>query len=54
MAIIYQWTTSSGNRVNLDDMSEGHLRNILKMLMRQDRILPKRDNECDATEVDIY
>tara|TARA_R100001440_G_scaffold32831_3_gene51662 strand:- start:4601 stop:4855 length:255 start_codon:yes stop_codon:yes gene_type:complete len=29
------WTMSNGHKINVDDMSESHLRNTLKMLIRK-------------------
>lgn len=28
------WTTKNGNKIDIDDMTESHLRNVLKMIMR--------------------
>ncbi len=50
----YYWTTRDGRKINLNDMTESHLRNTLKLLIRKNRILPPDDGLCDATEVDIY
>ncbi len=30
----YYWTTKEGHKISVDDMTEEHLRNTLKMLMR--------------------
>jgi len=31
---IYYWTTKSGKKINVDDMDIEHLRNTLKMIIR--------------------
>jgi hypothetical protein len=48
----YYWTTKDGNKINVDDMSEEHLRNVLKLLIRRQEksVL----DYCDATIWDIY
>ena len=30
----YFWTMKNGEKINVDDMTESHLRNTLKMIMR--------------------
>ena len=30
----YYWTTKDGRKLNLDDMDENHLRNCLKLIIR--------------------
>jgi hypothetical protein len=64
------WTMKNGQKIDVDDMDENHLRNTLKMLLRNNRVKPKMGNierkfneeyiddlpscECDATPFDIY
>jgi hypothetical protein len=31
----YFWTTREGKKINVDDMDINHLRNVLKMIIRQ-------------------
>lgn len=48
----YYWTMKNGNKISVDDMTEEHLRNVLKLIIRRkDKALW---NYCDATECDIY
>jgi hypothetical protein len=56
----------NGKKISVDDMDIDHLRNVLKMILRERqtkssignierRFLEDRINEeCDATEIDIY
>lgn len=36
MSIIY-WTTKNGSKINIDEMSIEHLRNTLKMIIKQNQ-----------------
>ena len=38
----YYWTTKSGEKINVDDMDLTHLRNTLKMIIRNIENQPKR------------
>lgn len=38
----YYWTTKSGEKINVDDMDITHLRNALKMIIRNVENQPKR------------
>jgi hypothetical protein len=40
----YYWTTKSGEKINVDDMDITHLRNALKMIIRNVENQPKRIN----------
>jgi hypothetical protein len=40
----YYWTTKSGEKINVDDMDLNHLRNALKMILRNVENQPKRIN----------
>jgi len=31
----YFWTMKNGEKINVDDMTESHLRNVLKLLIRR-------------------
>ena len=46
------WTQKDGTKISVDDMSVEHLRNTLKMIIRRSRDFD--EDECDATEMDIY
>lgn len=46
----YYWTTKDGNKINVDDMSEEHLRNVLKLIIRRN----KKYENCDATIWDTF
>lgn len=47
----YYWTMRDGTKIDVDDMSEEHLRNVLKLILRR-----KESNHtlCDATIWDTY
>lgn len=67
MSKVY-WTMKNGKKIDVDTMSENHLRNTLKMIIRNNR----KTSECninkrfieagieqtyydmDATEIDLY
>jgi hypothetical protein len=40
----YYWTTKTGEKINVDDMDLNHLRNALKMIIRNIENQPKRIN----------
>jgi hypothetical protein len=40
----YYWTTKTGEKINVDDMDLNHLRNALKMIIRNVENKPKRIN----------
>ncbi len=40
----YYWTTKTGEKINVDDMDITHLRNALKMIIRNVENKPKRIN----------
>jgi hypothetical protein len=40
----YYWTTRAGEKINVDDMDLNHLRNALKMIIRNVENKPKRIN----------
>jgi len=46
----YYWTMKNGKKIDVDDMSEQHLRNVLKLILKRNKIY----NQCDATIWDIY
>lgn len=61
------WTMRNGEKIDVDEMSVEHLRNTLKMIIRNERKTSdpddaffdkshsfKRERYCDATEIDIY
>ena len=48
------WTQKDGTKISVDDMTESHLRNTLKLLLKRSRLMKQYESECDATEVDIY
>lgn len=41
----YYWAMKNGKKVDVDDMTEDHLRNVLKMIIRN-----KEDNEPRGDE----
>jgi hypothetical protein len=63
--IIY-WTMKNGQKIDIMEMDINHLRNVLKMILRKNRVKKPIGNidrkfledriaeECDATEIDIY
>lgn len=40
----YYWTTRAGEKINVDDMDIEHLRNALKMIIRNSQ--PKENKFC--------
>ena len=54
MAEKIYWKTSNGKKINVDDMDEKHLRNTLKMLIRNDWINISKDSDCDALISDTF
>ena len=74
------WKKKNGDLISIDDMDENHLRNTLKMIVRNNQKVqttcphnatqalelsgdeandfnnnyPGDDDDCDATECDIY
>jgi hypothetical protein len=41
---IYYWKTKTGDKINVDEMEITHLRNTLKMIIRNIEMQPKRIN----------
>ena len=41
--IEYFWTMKNGEKINIDDMTESHLRNVLKLIIRRLKEEPKDD-----------
>jgi hypothetical protein len=41
---IYYWKTQTGDKINVDEMDITHLRNTLKMILRNMENQPKRIN----------
>jgi hypothetical protein len=37
----YFWTMKNGEKINIDDMTESHLRNVLKLIIRRTEDVPK-------------
>jgi hypothetical protein len=35
------WTMKTGQQIDIDEMSESHLRNTLKMIVRNSQVKPK-------------
>jgi hypothetical protein len=66
MSNIQYWTMKNGKKISVDDMDIDHLRNVLKMILRERQTKSSIGNierrfledniayECDATEIDIY
>jgi hypothetical protein len=48
------WKTKSGELINVDDMTESHLRNVLKMLIRNNLISKLRQPERDDKWSHLY
>ena len=42
----YYWTMADGNKINVDDMTENHLKNVLKLLLKR--------NESSAKKLHIH
>lgn len=43
------WTTKNGNKINIDDMSIEHLRNALKIIVNQNKNIPK-NSPCNINQ----
>jgi hypothetical protein len=39
------WTTATGQKIDVDDMSEAHVKNILKMILRTSRTVQVKARE---------
>lgn len=57
MSIIY-WTTKNGSKIDIDEMSIEHLRNPLKMIVRQNQNIQKKcphniDNAISFSDEEI-
>lgn len=56
----YYWTTKTGEKIDIDDMSTQHLRNVLKMLIRvankNDKPIATDDelNDSNYGDIDYY
>ena len=42
----YYWTMKDGNKIDVDDMTENHLRNVLKLILKR--------NESSAKKLHIH
>ena len=38
----YYWTMKDGNKIDVDDMTESHLKNVLKLLLRRNESSDKK------------
>jgi len=52
----YFWTMKNGEKINVDDMTESHLRNVLKLLIRRSEEVPNTcpNNIEDALDMSWY
>lgn len=54
------WTQKNGEKIDVDEMTEEHLRNTLKMLIRKEERRQffedeeQRQRNDEASEIDIY
>lgn len=46
----YYWTLKNGDKISVDDMTEEHLRNVLKLIIKRS----KSYKNCDATIWDTF
>jgi hypothetical protein len=46
----YYWTTKDGQKIDVDLMTESHLRNVLKMILRNIEIPTKKRNQIGNIE----
>ena len=49
METIY-WTMKNGQKINVDEMSVEHLRNTLKMIIRNSEKRQTNSNSCNITQ----
>lgn len=49
METIY-WTMKNGQKINVDEMSVEHLRNTLKMIIRNSEKKQTNSNSCNITQ----
>jgi hypothetical protein len=47
MASGIYWRTATGQQIDVDDMTESHVRNTLKFLIRKGRIAPFKQEKND-------
>ena len=52
----YYWTMKDGKKIDVDDMTESHLRNVLKLIIRRTEDAPKTcpHNIEDAMDMANY
>ena len=48
------WTTREGMEIEVQDMTETHVRNVLRMLIRKDLISPERLWDADGCDASIW
>ena len=52
--MIYFWKMRNGQQINVDEMSEAHLRNALKMMIRNNQIKATRKNPIGNIEANFF
>lgn len=50
----YLWTMRNGQQINVDDMSETHLRNALKMMIRNNQNKAARKKPLGNIEANFF
>ena len=48
----YFWTMKNGEKINIDDMTESHLRNVLKLIIR--RLKEESKDDIDSYDDTQY
>lgn len=52
--MIYFWKMRNGQQINVDEMSETHLRNALKMMIRNNQIKATRKKPIGNIEANFF
>jgi hypothetical protein len=48
------WTTATGQKIDVDDMSDAHVRNAFKMILRHAKLLKEQEEAKKKAREDFY
>lgn len=48
------WTTATGQKIDVDDMSDAHVRNAFKMILRHAKLLKEQEEAKKKACEDFY